>query len=268
MPEVAAEPVEPEPSEAFAEAEAEGEAPPADAASSDAADMAGEEQEAQASEFFFDWTPPSFAHLSIPGGEDGVDDAGSNDDAGSGRTRAATQGAETERASTSAIFSAEDKPEAASNDQSGVGSAEREEVRGSVPAVEEPVVRLQRDPVVMRAQTLLTRLDFYRAKIDGLLGERTITAIRDFQKSMSMAETGKVSEALLEALEAQASAARSDISDGPREQSAEDAAVEAAEMLQVIDIMDECRGKEAEWIYIPAINRHVLCGGLSAGSPN
>jgi peptidoglycan hydrolase-like protein with peptidoglycan-binding domain len=120
----------------------------------------------------------------------------------------------------------------------------------------------------MRAQALLARLDLYPAAVDGLLGERTIAAIRDFQKRMSMPETGKVSEALLEALEAQASAARSDFSDQPREQGIEDAAVEAAESLQIIDIMKECRGKEAEWIYIAAINRHVLCGGLSGESPN
>jgi hypothetical protein len=262
-PEVTAEPVEPEPSEAFAEAERE--APPPDA-SGDAADMAGKEQEAQVSEFFFDWTPPSFVHPSIPGG---VDDAGSNDDAASGRTSATTHGAETEQASSSASFTSKDKQEeAAPNDRSGVGVAEQGKVLASVPAVEKPVVRLQRDPVVMRAQTLLAQLDLYRAGIDGLLGERTIAAIRDFQKRMSMAETGKVSEALLNALEAQASAARSDIPDTPREQSVEDPAVEAAETLEVIDIMNECRGKEAEWVYIAAINRHVLCGGLSAGGPN
>jgi peptidoglycan hydrolase-like protein with peptidoglycan-binding domain len=137
-----------------------------------------------------------------------------------------------------------------------------------VPAVKEPAVRLQRDRTVMRAQALLAQLDLYRDAIDGLLGERTIAAIRDFQKSMSMAETGKVSAALLEALEEHASAANSDFSDRQRGQGSDDAAVEAAETLQVIDIMHECRGKEAEWVYIVAINRYVLCGGLSAESPN
>jgi hypothetical protein len=230
--------------------------------------MAGEEQEAQVSELFFDWTPPSFARPSIPDGNDGVDDAGSNDDAASGRTSATTHGVEAEQASSSVTSTAENKQEAARNDRSGVGVAEQGKVLASVPAVEKPVVRLQRDPVVMRAQTLLAQLDLYRAGVDGLLGERTVAAIRDFQKRTGMAETGKVSEALLNALEAQASAARSDIPDTPRAQSVEDPAVEAAETLEVIDIMDECRGKEAEWVYIAAINRHVLCGGLSAGSPN
>jgi hypothetical protein len=269
-PEVAAEPVEPEPSEAFAEAEAEEEAP-SRGASADAAEMAGEEQEAQVSERSIDWTPPPLARLPVPDGDDGVDDAGSNDDAtaaGSGRTSTTAQGAERQQASSSATSTAGDEQEAAGNDQSGVGFAERGEALASLPAVEAPAVRLQRDRVVMRAQALLAQLDFYPAAVDGLLGERTIAAIRDFQKSMSMAETGEVSEALLKALEAQASAARSDFSDRPRGQGAEDAAVEAAESLQIVDIMKECRGKEAEWVYIAAINRHVLCGGLSAESPN
>ena len=120
----------------------------------------------------------------------------------------------------------------------------------------------------MRAQALLAQLDLYRDAIDGLRGERTIAAVRDFQKSMSMAETGEVNEALLEALEEQVSAANSDFSGRPRGQGSDDAAVEAAETLQLVDIMHECRGKEAEWVYIAAINRHVLCGGLSAESPN
>jgi hypothetical protein len=275
MSEVKVEPVEPEPSEAFAEAEAEEEASPSGGLA-DAAETAGEGQEAQVNETPADWTLPPLAHLGTSDGDDGVDDAGSGDDAtaaGSGRTSTAAQDPVTQDASSSATSAAGDERKTAGNDQagndqSGVGFAERGEALASVPAVEEPAVRLQRDSVVMRAQALLAQLDLYRDAIDGLLGERTIAAIRDFQKSMSMAETGEVSGALLEALEEQASAASSDFSDRQRGQGSDDAAVEAAETLQVIDIMDECRGKEAEWVYIAAINRHILCGGLSAESPD
>jgi hypothetical protein len=235
--------VEPEPSEALAGAE--GQAPPA-GASADAAEKGGEPQEAQADALSTDRTPSSLARLSTPDGENGLDDAGPDSDAA-----------------------------AAGSGRSGVGFAEREEALASVPEVKEPRVRLQRDSVVMRAQGLLAKLDLYRDAIDGLLGERTMAAIRKFQKSVSMAETGKVSETLLAALEAQveamearSSSVSSDFSGGQRGQSSGDAAVEAAETLQVIDIMTECRGKEAEWVYIAAINRHVLCGGLSAESPD
>ena len=174
----------------------------------------------------------------------------------------------TQHASSSEISDAGGKQEATGNNRRGVGFAEQGQALASVPAVKEPAVRLQRDGTVMRAQALLAQLDLYGGAIDGLLGERTTAAIRAFQKSMSMAETGKVSAALLEALEERASAPNSDFAERQRGQGSDDGAVEAAETLEIIDIMDECRGKEAEWVYIAAINRHVLCGGLSAGSPN
>ena len=149
-------------------------------------------------------------------------------------------------------------------------AARPEEASASLSAFDSPPPPPpQRDGTVMRAQALLAQLGLYRDAIDGLLGQRTTAAIREFQRRASMAQTGEISQALLETLEETASAPEP----APvREQAVRQAPVvdaeenNAARDVQAFDIMNECRGKEAQWVYIEAINRHVLCGGLSAES--
>jgi type II secretory pathway predicted ATPase ExeA len=158
--------------------------------------------------------------------------------------------------------------EQARDDGERAGAPAAEEALASAPVEEEPAIRWQFDRTVMRAQALLAQLDYYRGAIDGLFGDRTLAAVRDFQRSISMAETGELTEAVLAALEQQASAARTVASAREQEPESRDAVIDAAEDLQVIDIMSECRGRDSEWVYIAAINRHVLCAGLSAGAPN
>jgi hypothetical protein len=80
--------------------------------------------------------------------------------------------------------------------------------------------------------------------------------------------TGELSPPVLAALEQRAVSVQPVPSTQEPAQPPRDAVVDAGESLQVLDIMSECRGKDAEWVYIASINRHVLCGGLSAQSPN
>lgn len=155
-----------------------------------------------------------------------------------------------------------------SNQGQGAGAAASGAAVDGASAGEEPAVSWQFDADVMRAQTLLAQIGLYRGAIDGLLGDRTLAAIHDFQRGLSMPETGELSDSLLVALEEQVAAASSEAPAKEQLQGHYDAVVDAAENLQIIDIMSECRGKDAEWVYIAAINRHVLCGGLSAETPN
>ncbi len=142
------------------------------------------------------------------------------------------------------------------------------ESEANPPPEPEPEIRWQFDSTVMRAQTLLAQLRLYRGPVDGLFGDRTRNALREFQRSAGIPATGELSEPVLAALEQQASAAAPEPSAREPAQPPRDAVVDAAETLQTVDIINECRGKDAEWVYIPAINRHVLCGGLSAQTPN
>lgn len=145
------------------------------------------------------------------------------------------------------------------------------EETGALPPEEEeqdPPVRWQFDRSVMRAQALLSQLRLYRGPVDGLFGNRTRDALREFQRSASLPATGELSPPVLAALEQRAVSVQPVPSTQEPAQPPRDAVVDAGESLQVLDIMSECRGKDAEWVYIASINRHVLCGGLSAQSPN
>ena len=281
--------VEPESAQAFAATQAQADAAPADPSPdanaigpSDSAGDTIEDEETEVSGLLTDWTPPvislrqpiedesvqSLSGFWTESDNEDVPVAGRDDEAVIGGEDRAAQNPGPPHRDSSATSAALEQQNPGSNKEGGAVAAKAEEALTSVPKVEESVAPLQNDSTVMRAQALLAQLDLYRGAIDGLFGNRTIAAIRDFQKSMNVAETGEVSAALLRALEEQASTAGSDNSGQQAAQGPDDPAVDAAEALEVVDIMSECRGKEAEWLYIAAINRHVLCGGLSAESPN
>lgn len=163
--------------------------------------------------------------------------------------------------------------------EANVGEDSADDAQGSsVPAAgetvarpateQEPAIRWQFDRTVMRAQGLLAQLGLYQGPVDGLFGDRTRDAVREFQKSASMPATGQLSDPVLAALEQRASSGSPEPSGREPVQPPAEVVVDAGESLQVLDIMSECRGKDAEWVYIASINRHVLCGGLSAQTPN
>ena len=56
--------------------------------------------------------------------------------------------------------------------------------------------------MVAAVQEELTRLGLYSGRVDGLMGPKTRSAIRDFQRAAGVEESGMASEALLEALKA------------------------------------------------------------------
>ncbi len=269
--------------DAALEVQADGELSP------DAAETVNENEGAHVGGLWADWTSEdepaeSLSRLRIEGGDDGASVSASGGDVTAVETESTDTAAQalavTQQSDAPATSAAAEEEEPAHNngpddarsdgrnDGQAAGAAAPGEALASAPAGEEPAVTWQFDSSVMRAQTLLAQIELYRGAIDGLLGNRTVAAIREFQRSISMAETGELSGALLAALEQQASTAGSGPPAQEHAQGHYDAVVDAAEDLQVIDIMSECRGKDAEWVYIAAINRHVLCGGLSAETPN
>lgn len=56
--------------------------------------------------------------------------------------------------------------------------------------------------IVAETQRELSRLGFYSGRIDGLIGPKTRAAIRDFEQSAGVDETGEATEALLKTLKA------------------------------------------------------------------
>ena len=69
-------------------------------------------------------------------------------------------------------------------------------------------------PVVVEAQTLLTRRGYYIGAVDGVAGSRTREAVRRFQEDAKLTATGAIDQALVDAIKSAAPTIRGDIVPG------------------------------------------------------
>ena len=69
-------------------------------------------------------------------------------------------------------------------------------------------------PLVVEAQTLLTRRGYYIGAVDGVAGLRTREAVRRFQEDAKMTATGAIDQPLVDAIKAADPAIRGDVVPG------------------------------------------------------
>ena len=69
-------------------------------------------------------------------------------------------------------------------------------------------------PLVLEAQTLLTRRGYYIGAVDGVEGLRTREAVRRFQEDAKMTATGTVDQTVVDAIKSAAPTVRGDIVPG------------------------------------------------------